>query len=296
MSAQRPMPTPSEPGPPEPVADAARGRDVALCRSILYQALALAFRRPAVHILDSLGTQDALEALVEAATVLDEDRAGAAPDRHEGLAGRVRALAGAAGTLRLEALTLSHLALFGHTVRGPVPPYETEYGEDTLFQKPQEMSDIAGFLAAFGLALDASKHERIDHLSCELEFVAFLARKEAHALECGNIGMQEETGRATRLFLEDHLARFVPSFARRVVAADPDGFYGRVAQICLDFVGAECRRYGVPAGPEMLRLRMPIDDAAPIACGVPDPCGLPGPCGPSGESGCAPGAGAHGAD
>ncbi len=269
-------------------AETKRARDVALCRSILYEALALGFRRPTARTMERLGTPDAVAALAEAAALLDEDASPAASDRSDGLAGRVRALARVPDGASLELLTLGHLKLFGHTVRGPVPAYETEYGEDTLFQKPQEMSDIAGFLAAFGLVLDPHKHERIDHISCELEFLAFLARKEAHALESGSAAMRDETRRAVRLFLKDHLARIVPSFARRVVAADPAGFYGLLARLCDAFVRTECERYEAPAGPEMLRLRLPIDDGAPLACGVPGGCGLPEPCDTAGADDAAP--------
>jgi DMSO reductase family type II enzyme chaperone len=271
-----------------------RERDVALCRSLLYEALSLGFRPPVTRTRERLAAADAVAALAEAAAYLDEESKHPPADRRDGLAARVRVLASASGARTVETLAASHLGLFGHTVRGPVPAYETEYGEDTLFQKPQEMSDIAGFFAAFGLVLDPRKHERIDHISCELEFMAFLSRKEAHALETGDAAMREETRRAARLFLRDHLARFVPSFARRVVAADPGGFYGRLAQLGLDFIRAECERYEAPAGPEMLRLRLPVDDGAPIACGTPDGCGVPGPCGPPEETDTGPGQGSGG--
>jgi DMSO reductase family type II enzyme chaperone len=257
-----------------------QARDAALCRSILYEAIALGFRRPSARTLQRLGTPDAVAALAEAAAFLDDEVLYPATGRAGGLAGRVRALAAAPVGGALETLAACHLDLFGHTVRGPVPAYETEYGDDTLFQKPQEMSDIAGFLAAFGLVVDPLKRERIDHISCQLEFVAFLARKEAHAIESRDAAMREETRRATRLFLKDHLGRFVPSFARRVVAKDPVGFYARMAELCVDFVRMECERYEASLGPEMLRLRLPIDDGAPIACGVPDGCAVPGRCGP----------------
>ena len=264
------MPTRSEP---------ALSRDAALCRSLLYQALAIGFRPPTELTRERLVRVDAASALAEAAAVLDDEaeRAGAAGGG--GLAARVRALPDCPDGHSLEALRRRHLGLFGHTVRGAVPPYETEYGEDTLFQKPQEMSDVAGFLSAFGLVLDASKHERIDHASCELEFMAFLSRKEAHALETGDERMLEETRRAARAFLRDHLGRFLPSFARRVLGADPVGFYGSLARLALGFIAGECARYEIPSGPEMLRLRLPIEDAAPVACGTPEACGVPGPCG-----------------
>ena len=262
-----------------------RDRDTALCRSLLYEALSLGFRPPVARTIERLAAPDAVAALAEAAGYLDEEAPRPPADRRSGLAARVRALAGASDARAVETLMASHLGLFGHTVRGPVPAYETEYGEDTLFQKPQEMSDIAGFFSAFGLVLDPRRHERIDHISCELEFMAFLSRKEAHALEAGDTEMHRETRRAARLFLRDHLARFAPSFARRAAAGDPSGFYGRLALLCLDFMKAECDRYEAPPGPEMLRLRLPIDDGAPMACGTAEGCGVPGPCGGPGEPG-----------
>jgi DMSO reductase family type II enzyme chaperone len=260
-------------------ARARRARAVALCRSLLYEALAIGFRRPTEVTRTRLLTEDAAAALAEAAAVLDEEVPLPSAGTQDGLAALVKALARSDDGRTLESLLLSHLKLFGHTVRGPVPPYETEYGEDTLFQKPQEMSDVAGFLSAFGLVLNTAKHERIDHVSCELEFLAFLSRKEAHAIETENASMLEETRRAARLFLRDHLGRFLPSFARRVEGVDKDGFYGRLARLGIDFLEKECERYDAPAGPEMLRLRLPIDDGAPLACGAPDGCGVPGPCG-----------------
>ena len=66
-----------------------------------------------------------------------------------------------------------------------------------------------------------------------------------------------------------------------MVAVDPGGYYGVLARLCEAFIAEECRRYDAPAGPQMLRLRLPIEDGAPIACGAPEGCGVPGPCGPA---------------
>jgi len=256
-------------------ASAGLQRDIALARSLLYQALSLGFRPPTVLSRDRLAGADGVRALARAALVIDVAQG-------TELEGRALHLARGREGGDLEALAVSHRRLFGHTVRGPIPAYETEYGEDTLFQKPQEMSDIAAFLRAFGLSLNPRRGERIDHVSTELEFLAFLTRKEAHALETVNAEMRAETVQAERSFLKDHLGRFVPSFAWRTRDADPDGFYGALADLGLEFVNAEGVRLGVPLGPEALRLRAPIDDAAPVACGDAEGC-APGPCGPAGE-------------
>ena len=242
-----------------------------LCRSILYEALSFGFSPPTPTTLSRLVKDDAVAALVDAAVALDAKLG-------TGFAARVAAFNSGPEELTLEFLAERYPHLFGHTARGPVPPYETEYGDDTLFQKPQEMADLAGFLAAFGLVLDPRRHERIDHVSCELEFLSFLARKEAHAGECGHESMRLETRRATRLFLRDHVGRFAPSFSRRLMRADPDGFYGRLGALCLEVVTADCALFEAPLGPEMLCLRLPIEDRAPMACGGADSCS-PGLCG-----------------
>ncbi len=250
-------------------------RDIALCRSVLYQALSLGFRPPTGESLRRLGSTESAAALAEAAAILDAGQ--------RTMLG-TRALALTSGHEWGDAAARHETfdGLFGHTGRPTVPPYETEYGDDTLFERPQELSDLAGFLRAFGLKIGSATRERIDHVSCELEFLAFLARKEAHAIETGDREMADETRKATRLFLRDHLGRFLPSFAHRVRRADPDGFYGQLAGLCLELVKTECVRFAVPAGPGLLRLREPIDDQAPMACGSAGDC-APGPCGASAD-------------
>ena len=147
-------------------------RDFAMCRGILYEALALGFRPPAEETAARLASTAGAEALADAAALLDPE-----------LCDCARKLARAGLADGLEALADCFQGLFGHTVRGPVPPYETEYGAEGLFLQPQEMGDIGGFLRAFGLAVHPSSHERIDHISCECEFLCFLCQKEAYALD-----------------------------------------------------------------------------------------------------------------
>ena len=232
--------------------------DLALCRSALYEALALGFRPPDQETVVRLASVEGALALADAAAVIDavegSDLAGFAG----GLAGLDRDFAG---------LTASFRRLFGHTARGPVSPYETEYGQDALFQQSQEMSDLGGFLRAFGLTLRAEAHERIDHVSCECEFMAFLSRKDAYATERGDGGMAEASRQASRLFLRDHLGRFGPAFARKLTREDRGGFYGILGALCLAFLSAECDRLRVTPGSEFVELRDVDLDDAPMACG-----------------------------
>lgn len=229
--------------------------DAALARGTLYVALALGFRPPTLETVTHVASPEAADALAAAAAVLDAK-----------LVARAAAL-GRCGS-DLDRLAAAHRRLFGHTARGEVPAYETEYGNEALFQQPQELSDLAGFAAAFGLTLRAGVHERIDHVSCECEFLAFLAYKEAYALNVGDLAMAETATRASALFLRDHLGRLAPTFARRVAEADTVGFHRALAELLLALVERECRRLGVPLGSEALGLRPdPAAVAAPLGCG-----------------------------
>lgn len=232
-------------------------RDLALCRATLYAALALGFRPPTAETLERLTHPEAAAAVADAARVLEPQDAGV-------LAACAAALA--RPDADLEQLLAEYRRLFGHTARGEVPAYETEYGEEALFQQPQEMGDLAGFMRAFGLTLRHDAHERIDHVSCECEFFSFLACKEAYAIEHRDEEMRAATVHAGTLFLRDHLGRFAPAFTRRIERADAAGFYARLGRLLGAFVEVECRRLNVPTGPVLLNLRPDPVTSAPMGC------------------------------
>ena len=236
--------------------------DLALCRSILYEVLALGFRPPTQETVDRLVGADAVEALADAAAILDSAWGSS-------LAPSVRSLA---REYDLESLATSHRRLFGHTARGLVPPYETEYGEESLFQPMHEMGDLAAFYRAFGLEIVLTAHERIDHASFECEFLLFLCRKEAYALEQNDAAMLDATLQAARVFLKNHLGRWAPAFGRKLAREDEGGFFGALGLLTAEFISLECKATGVPAGPEFLRLRAPESPDLPMGCGSANEC------------------------
>jgi DMSO reductase family type II enzyme chaperone len=165
-----------------------------------------------------------------------------------------------------------YITAFGHAARGSCPINEIEYGDlkaDPLFQ-PHRLADLAAFYRAFGVELGSDADERHDHLAIELEFMAVLAAQEARALNTGPDHGALETGRdAQRTFLREHLGRWTPAFARRLIRAVGEGPLGALARFTLAFIEAECRRLGVTPGSEDLLLR-PADEAASLC----DGCGL----------------------
>jgi DMSO reductase family type II enzyme chaperone len=248
---------------------AAEKLDAAYCRAAFYSALAIGFQAPTAETLARLLTAESRLSLIGAAKMLY-------PSREPDLIFLVEKFPGY-DDASLAAISSRHRELFGHTVRGPIPPYETEYGNEALFQLPQELSDLMGFYNAFGLTLKQGKRERADHISCECEFLMFLALKECHALEHDNRDMLAETEKAQKLFLRDHLGRFLPTFASKLTRHEDSGFYGLLGELCLRFVSAECARLHVPSGAANLALRPADDDRVPMACGSGAECGaMPG--------------------
>jgi TorA maturation chaperone TorD len=169
--------------------------------------------------------------------------------------------------LTLDAWESAHARLFGHTLRGQVCPYESEYGLEGLFTQPRQLARIMGFYRAFGLETAEAERERADHVSCELEFVDFLSRKEAVASEAGDPELLAETQKALRLFLKDHLGRFGRAFAKLLRESDPAGYFGVLGDLLYDFLGLECLRLGIPPGLELLPLNPAEDENVPMACG-----------------------------
>jgi TorA maturation chaperone TorD len=226
---------------------------------VIFGFLSAVFHHPAQEMLDQLRSNDEKAALQEAATLLSRQEAGF----RERAAELLQSLESVSLTQWLSA----HEALFGHTARGSACPYESEYGQSGLFEQPRHLSQIMGFYNAFGLTTGDLERERPDHISCELEFLGFLSRKEAVALELRDDAMLSEIRRAITLFLKNHVGRFGRAFARAVCEQDSQGLHSSAAGVLLEILEMECRRVGVPVGPQALMLRPAEEDGVPMACG-----------------------------
>jgi TorA maturation chaperone TorD len=228
--------------------------EMALARSALYEALALGFGPPTAEVSRRLASAESTAGLVAAAAFVHADL--------PPLVGRL-----AAADVRPETLAAAFVRLFGHTAQGEVPLFETEYGADELFLQPQQLADIGGFYGALGLAVAPDAGERPDHVRCQCEFLMCLTRREAIAAERTDVDALATTAGIARLFLRDHLGRFLPALAARLERLDPGGFYGALGALAGRFIELECARAAVPAGPPALHLRLPVDDGVPMACG-----------------------------
>lgn len=236
----------------------------ARARSQLYRLLSMHFLFPDPALLSRL--KDAGRAADESTGVLGDRR----------LQADMRPLAGL--TLDSVLRQAEYAVAFGHTVAKECPPYETCYGNSHIFMQTHELADITGFYRAWGLEISDEAKERPDHVSVELEFMSYLAFKEAHAAEKGEPEKAAICRKVQAQFLAEHLGRWVPAFSGLLEKCAP-GTYAALARALRGLVAWDSDRLGVkPAELRSVDLRPvgydPQWDAA--ACGLAGPCGIEG--------------------
>ncbi len=207
----------------------AMNSDLAMTRAGGYSLLAYALAYPDDTVMESLH-----EAAEEAATAL----------AHTPLSGLARA---AITTTRAE-LEPAYVKLCTLSSSPDCPTFETAYFSPDPHQQTQRMADIAGFYHAFGVD-STDTGFRPDDIPVELEFMAFLCRKQAYAAEHLGLPRAGQTLRAQRMFLADHLGCWAGGLGRRIAASAPRGHFYQVAGLALaEWVADDCRALG--ASPE----------------------------------------------
>ena len=192
-----------------------------ILRSRLYEFLSQAFLYPKEGQLDVLREETAALA-TECA------------DRHATkLMAACNAVHEAIMSATNESLLDDYLSVFGHGVSKDCPQYACEYQESHIFMKSNTLSDLATFYKAFGVVLDPDLHDRLDHISVELEFLRLLVYKEAYALVNGHGDDKARLCRdAQRSFLTHHIADWSKSFVHKLRRkAKADSLFGLYAAL-----------------------------------------------------------------
>ncbi len=149
----------------------------------------------------------------------------------------------------LNDLQSEHRRVFSNVITLDCPPYETLFGNDHVFGQAHVMGDIAGFYKAFGLELSRDIHERLDHLSVELEFMHFLAYKESYARCHDGAEKTQIVVDAQKKFVKDHIGRWVPLFSRMLVKKADKGFFRYMAEFTADCIEFDAAYLGVSPQP-----------------------------------------------
>lgn len=149
----------------------------------------------------------------------------------------------------LQDLRDEHRRVFSNVISLDCPPYETLFGNDHVFGQSYVMGDIAGFYSAFGLQLSPDIHERLDHLSVELEFMHFLAYKESYAILHDGKEKLQTVVEAEKKFVKDHIGRWVPLFAGMLRRKADYGFYKILADFTADLIAFDIAYLNVTPQP-----------------------------------------------
>ena len=214
------------------IRDPERAVKDALIRAEGYRLLALAVRHPEV----------------------EELRAELAAAPHE--------LGGVGSLLPLvdDDMPSEHTRLFAQST--PVSPYEGSY-------VPGDKGVLLGQLAAlyelFGVKV-GGEHEPVDHLGCQLEFAALLSLKQALCLRDGSEEHLEVTRGARRVFMQEHLGRWVGPFARRLRERSQHAYFHALAELLPDWVARDLESEGWEAERLTDERSLPVVESDAVSC------------------------------
>ena len=187
-------------------------------RSRLYLTLAGVFDYPDAGFRDSVASGELVTVLMPLLTELCPDLA----DRAE--------LFRFTGTAEELATEYSFLFDVGNSGKPPCPLYGGTYpGVDRM----KAMEEALRFYNLFGLHLDAANHDMPDHLVTELEFLHFLAHRQADPATD-----PEEAAachRAERDFIARHPGRWVPIMRDKLDNESSD-FYREAVHLLDDWL------------------------------------------------------------
>ena len=237
--------------PAEPAAD----RGLNLARQAIYRFASLAFLDPLVGAWSQLSQGETQDCVLAAAELIRTEPV--ATTTEPGLGEfPPAALDPSLAIARLpgssEELNAEFEATFGLLVSSDCPAYETEYIDSKFsFQRSQQLAEIAGYYQAFGLEPSDRHRERQDHIALELEFMAVVIGLELLAAAQPSSDPDAQQHRVVCLqaqtsFLGNHLAWWVPAFARLLGLLHGDGFYAASAKLLAALIPVERALLGVP--------------------------------------------------
>lgn len=204
-------------------------------RSKVYEVLAKAFRYP--WDTNYFNPEDMLEPL---SMIIPDD-----PDweKSQGLISSIKEALSATDKERLQR---EHMLIFTHGFSKECPPYEIFYGTDGYTMQIEVLMELGGVYKRYGVELSDRADERPDHLSIELEFMQYLAYKEAYGIKHGHPDEAIKVAAdGQKKFILNHLGRWVPLFCQFLSQKAAKGLYLHLSELLSIFMANEVRLFGV---------------------------------------------------
>jgi DMSO reductase family type II enzyme chaperone len=208
---------------------------VAETRGSIYQALALGWRYPnrgafkayrnGRYLKELLGFAASLPHLTELVAREDET----ADDVCEELV-----------ETAFEAFEDRYVATFVAGVPEPsCPPYEGLYNK--AMDRAAVIEELSAFYRDSGATnnQDGDGQEMPDYLGAELEFLAFLAFREARMAQDGADEFRDGYRWAQKAFLDRHIVKWLPAFAERLAEQGALPFFQHLARFTVGFTRAD---------------------------------------------------------
>ena len=203
------------------VANVVNAAYISIERSNLYGFLAVIYREePTAELLRRIKDPPFLRALGGVGITLDEDLL----DRPE--------------EQLVSDLELEYTRLF----IGPaqhIPPHESVHSpSDTGSLWGRTTMAVKRVIESIGVEFRPGYHGIPDHISVDLEFMQRLTEIEAEAW-WQDADVAARWLQIEQQFVEEHLAKWVPLFCERVLAAAEHSFYREMARLTRDFIALE---------------------------------------------------------
>ena len=136
--------------------------------------------------------------------------------------------------LTLEDTQVEYVRLFDY--RPPCKIYESAHVKLKGDNPAQLYLLIEGCYEQFGLGMSETFKDPPDHLSIELEFMHFLAHKQANALQTGSENEVEKYLQAQKGFSDNHITQWVPGFCDCLVEKARHTFYRHLGDVTGRFI------------------------------------------------------------
>jgi len=130
-----------------------------------------------------------------------------------------------------KALKQDHLRLFIGTDRVLAPVWESVYCNEKRLVFQEQTLQVRQWFSRFGLQAKRLYREPDDHIGLELSFIAHLASLALQAMESDDQQTFGQTLQAQRDFLQEHLLRWGPAWAKLVVQHAETDFYRGLAHL-----------------------------------------------------------------
>ena len=192
-------------------------------RSIVYTRLADAFRQPGADLRKAL---DELEAAL--------GRIGS--DASQNATRLKRSYSDPSAPCALE---VDFAGLFVGPFIVAAPPYGSVYLEDKRQLMGDSTIDVRRHYLSLGLDLSPEFKEAPDHICAELEFMHVLIRHGVEAIDAGDYDQLTETVGHQKVFLENHLAAWIPAVTAKIIDHTHTDYYRNLAKLTRRFIAEE---------------------------------------------------------